>query len=92
MVFENLDINDPTEEQYHDIFVDVCRTFGVSFNEETFKYLIRRYYVEGHRPLRACHPRDLIKQVVTYASYRGEPLAMTKKLVDLAASSYFEFQ
>jgi predicted ATPase with chaperone activity len=91
-ISHKLRVDDPTEEQYHDIFVDVCRMFGVAFNEETFKYLIQRYYVEGHRPLRACHPRDLLKQVVTYANYRGEPLAMTPKLIDLAASSYFEFQ
>jgi predicted ATPase with chaperone activity len=91
-ISHKLRVDDPTEEQYHDIFVDVCRVFGVAFNEQTFKYLIQRYYVEGHRPLRACHPRDLLKQVVTYANYRGEPLAMTPKLIDLAASSYFEFQ
>jgi hypothetical protein len=27
--------------------------------------------------------------MITFANYRGEPLAMTKKLIDLAAHSYF---
>jgi hypothetical protein len=39
--------------------------------------------------MRACHPRDLLKQMITFATYRGEPLGMTNKLVDLAAHSYF---
>jgi hypothetical protein len=41
--------------------------------------------------MRACHPRDLIKQMISFATYQGKPLVLTTELIDLAASSYFEF-
>jgi len=41
------------------------------------------------RPLKACHPRDLLDQLADFATYRGEPPAMTIDLVDRAARSYF---
>jgi predicted ATPase with chaperone activity len=82
-------IDDPSEEQYHQIFVTSCEVYGVEFDEDTFRYLMRQYYSE--RPLRACHPRDLLKLVSNFATYRSDPLLMTPELIDRAAQSYFEF-
>lgn len=85
-------IDNPSEEQYREIFLTVCEARGVEFKEEVFNYLLHRYYSDVDRPLRACHPRDLLKQVINFANYRNEPLALTTELIDRAAQSYFEFQ
>lgn len=90
-ISHKLRVDDPTEEQYREIFLDVCQTQHVEFDEEVFNYVLKKYYKDVNRPLRACHPRDLVKQLVSFATYRGEPLVMTHKLMDLATSSYFEF-
>ena len=84
-------IDNPNEEQYREILLTACNARGIEFNEEVFNYLVRRYYSDVDRPLRACHPRDLLKQVVIFANYRGEPLVLTTELIDRAAHSYFEF-
>jgi len=84
-----LGIDNPTEEQYRQIFTAACEARDVPFNAEAFNHLLRRYYAEVDRPMRACHPRDLLKHLTSFALYRGETPAMTVELVDSAARSYF---
>ncbi len=88
-ISHKMGVDNPSREQYRAIFIDVCKARGLDFNAQTFEYLLRKYYDGVNRPLRACHPRDLLKQVVNFAIYRGEPPAMTIELIDRAARSYF---
>jgi hypothetical protein len=37
----------------------------------------------------ACHPRDLLGQVIDYAKYRSEQPAMTRQALARAWSTYF---
>jgi predicted ATPase with chaperone activity len=91
-ISHKMKVDNPTEQQYGEIFKDVCTARGIGFDEDVYNYLLRRYYAEVDRPYRACHPRDLLKQLANYAIYRHEPQAMTTELIDLAARTYFEFQ
>ncbi len=90
-ISHKLRIDNPSQKQYREIFMAVCQAQGIEFNEDVFNYLLRQYYFDLDRPLRACHPRDLLKQMISFATYRGEPLVITTDLVDQAAESYFEF-
>jgi hypothetical protein len=82
-------IGDPSEEQFREIMVANCESRGFKFDEAAYDHLMQEYYLRMGRSMRACHPRDLLKQMVTFAQYREEPLVMNKRLVDLAARSYF---
>lgn len=88
-ISHKLGIYNPDKEQYHEILAAACEARGVEFDENVFDYLLQKYYADMDRPLRACHPRDLLKQMITFASYRGEPPVMSKELIDRAAHSYF---
>ena len=88
-ISHKMGIDDPNSDQFREIFMDACQTRHIPFDETTFSYLLQKYYAQVDRPLRACHPRDLLKQVVTYAQYRSEPAAMSVDLIDRAARSYF---
>lgn len=88
-ISHKLGIGDPSEEQFKQIFMSVCAGRGFKFDAAAYDHLLREYYFTMSRPMRACHPRDLLKQMIIFANYRGEPLVMTPKLVDLAAHSYF---
>jgi predicted ATPase with chaperone activity len=88
-ISHKLGISDPTEEQFREILINSCEARGFMFDEAAYSYLLEEYYFAMARPMRACHPRDLLKQMITFATYRGEPLVMNPKLVDLAAHSYF---
>ncbi len=84
-----LGIDNPTEKQYYKIFVAACKARGIKFNKHAFIHLLREHYFHAGRPLKACHPRDLLDQLTDFANYRGEPPEMTIELIDLAARSYF---
>jgi hypothetical protein len=42
-----------------------------------------------NRPLRFCHPRDLLLQVRNYCMYHGCPAEMTAEHFDRAVENYF---
>ncbi len=82
-------IEDPTLEDFTRIFEMNCRRRDLNFHAVMIKYLHRRHYLPIKRPLRACHPRDLIEQVIALCRYRGIPPAITRELLDKACESYF---
>jgi hypothetical protein len=52
-------------------------------------YLQRRHYLPIGRPLRACHPRDLLDQVTALCRYRGIEPVLSREMLDLACEAYF---
>lgn len=84
-----LGIDNPTEKQFYEIFVTACDERGIKFDKNSFIHLLREYYLSVGRPMKACHPRDLLDQLTDFATYRGERPAMTLELIDRAARSYF---
>ena len=52
-------------------------------------YLQRRHYRPMSRPMRSCHPRDLLEQVTALCRYRGIEPVITRELLDAACASYF---
>lgn len=82
-------VSNPDEQQFYRIFVAACRERGIKFDKRAFIHLLREYYFSAGRPLKACHPRDLLDQVLDFAAYRGSVPRMSTDLIDLAARSYF---
>ena len=52
-------------------------------------YLQRRHYLPTSRPLRACHPRDLLDQVTALCRYRGIEPVLSRDMLDAACEAYF---
>jgi hypothetical protein len=82
-------VNDPTLEQFVKIFELNCERRNLRFHQVMVAYLQRRHYTPLNRPLRACHPRDLLDQVIALCRYRGIEPAITRELLDAACASYF---
>ncbi len=82
-------VDDPTEEQFSKIFEMNCRQRRLQFHQVVVAYLQRRHYQPAGRPLRACHPRDLLDQVMALCRYRGIEPTINKELLDAACASYF---
>jgi hypothetical protein len=53
------------------------------------EYLERSYYGPRSLQMRACHPRDLVEQVVDICRYQKKEPAISRELLDAACSSYF---
>jgi hypothetical protein len=82
-------IEDPTLDQYNKIFEMNCRKRNLRYHQVMVAYLQRRHYGPQGRPLRACHPRDLLDQVTALCRYRGIEPAITRELLDAVCASYF---
>ena len=79
----------PTVDEYCRIFELNCRKRGLAFDPVMVEYLERRYYQPRNLQMRACHPRDLVEQVVDICRYQKRPMAITRELLDMACGSYF---
>jgi hypothetical protein len=82
-------IEDPTVEEFTRIFELNCRRRNLRFHQVLVAYLQRRHYRPAGRPLRACHPRDLLDQVTALCRYRGIEPIINRELLDAACASYF---
>jgi len=78
----------PTREQYLEIFRRVCRQHRLEFDPEAVNWLLARYY-EGQRPLAACHPRDLVEQLLTYSRFHRVEPRLAPETLDKACAVYF---
>ncbi len=84
-----INIVDPTEPQFRNIFQLVCKGKKVPYDDRSIDYLIKRWYKPFNRPFRSCQPRDLLDQMVAMAKYTMEPCTLTPDLIDSACSTYF---
>ncbi len=82
-------VDDPTVEEFTRIFELNCRRRQLRFHQVMVAYLQRRHYGPANRPMRACHPRDLLDQVTALCRYRGIQPTITRELLDRACASYF---
>jgi regulator of protease activity HflC (stomatin/prohibitin superfamily) len=79
----------PTMDEYCRIFEMNCRKRGLAFDPVMVEYLSRKYYQPRKLQMRACHPRDLVEQVVNICRYQNRDLLITRELLDAACGSYF---
>ena len=84
-----IDITDPTFEEFREIFRRECAGHNIAFNEEVLGYLLHEYYIKPNDPMRACHPRDLLDEIVDICHYRGVAPLLTNELIDKACRAYF---
>lgn len=77
-----------TDEQYEQLFKDVCVEYGIAFDAAAFSFLINLHRHLG-RPTFACYPRDLVSHVRDYVTYRDLPHRLTPQLIEWAWHSYF---
>jgi hypothetical protein len=82
-------VSDPAVEEFTRIFELNCRSRGLPFHQVMVAYLYRRHYRPVARPMRSCHPRDLLEQITALCRYRGIAPQVTRELIDAACASYF---
>jgi predicted ATPase with chaperone activity len=79
-------IDKVTPEQFHEIFRRVCHKEGLAYEPIVVQELIEQL---GERPLRACYPRDLIRQICWAARYQGKTPRLDLASVTQACHNYF---
>ena len=82
-------IGDVSEAQFLEILRRACKQYSLIFDPTLVQAMVQRYYVEPSRPFRACHPRDLIENLIDRARAFGQLPQLTSQNIDLACQSYF---
>jgi hypothetical protein len=84
-----IDVSDPGEDQFRALFRETARRMAIEHDEAMLDYLLDQHYRRVQRPMRFCHPRDLLHQVSIYCQFHQQPAAMSRSAVDAAVKNYF---
>jgi predicted ATPase with chaperone activity len=78
-----------TREQFVEIFKGICLTYRVEYDAAAVDYLLSHHYDDGQRSMDACHPRDLVEQILDYAQFHQTPATLSPENLDRACQVYF---
>lgn len=84
-----IEVPDPTDEQFRRICQVIGPTLGLRPSPESVDRLMHRHFHAVGRPMRCCHPRDLMLQVRSWCSYHDLPLELTDEAMEFAVANYF---
>jgi predicted ATPase with chaperone activity len=84
-----VEVEPPDEPRYQKIFRMVCDQMGISFDDEAYQYLLKKWYKDANRSLQSVHPRDILRITKALCEYANEPFHMSPSLLDEACLSYF---
>ena len=82
-------INDPTHENFRDIWRIVSEAKGVPYADEIVDYFIEKHMRNHGRPLRGCLPRDILDNILDVCRYKQIEPTITAEMLDDAADAYF---
>jgi predicted ATPase with chaperone activity len=84
-----IEIGDASEEEFHELFKLYAKSFSCEYDPNVVDYLVKTHYYPLNRPLRRCHPRDLLSQILNYCTYNDLPMEMRPEYFDRVVKSYF---
>ena len=80
-------VPDPTRDEFVALTTRQAAIMHVTLPPGSVAYLVDKHY--RTRPMRFCHPRDLLQQVVDYAKYAQQEAVATGDAWDNAVGNYF---
>ena len=84
-----IEVTNPDEVAFRKLFEIMCRVLRIPHRADMIEYLIEKHYKPVGRPMRNCHPRDLLLQVRSYCYFNSVPLELKKEYLDFAVENYF---
>lgn len=84
-----IEVENPSETAFRKLFEIMCPIVKIPHNAEAVNYLIEKHYKPNNRPMRNCHPRDLLLQVRNFCLYHDKPLELKPEYLDFACDNYF---
>jgi hypothetical protein len=76
-------------EQFREIFRRVCVQYELGYNGAVVDSLIQMIGQDFKEPLRACHPRDVVQQIIWAAQYLQKDPVLDRDTVAQACRNYF---
>ncbi|HZL87731.1 MAG TPA: AAA family ATPase [Pirellulaceae bacterium] len=84
-----VEIPDPTPREFRELIKQWCTRQEIEYRDDAVDHLLSKHYTEAKRPMRFCHPRDLLLQVTTFFEFHELPKVLSSKAFDVAVKNYF---
>jgi predicted ATPase with chaperone activity len=84
-----IEVVDPDEEEFHRLFQIAAEKLGCHYDGDAVNHVIDQWYRQQDRPMRRCHARDLLQQVRSLCTYRGQPFEMLPEYFDKVSECFF---
>jgi hypothetical protein len=84
-----IEVHGPDEREFVELFTELANKNGCTCDGEAIVRLIEHHYRAVHRPLRYCHPRDLLRQVKNFCEFHARPFSVTRETLEVAVTNYF---
>ncbi len=84
-----VEVHDPTLEQFHELFDVFGKKLGLQLEPGIVEWLLQEHYAPASRPMRFCHPRDLLRQVKNYCAVHKLPPVANPESLAAAVKNYF---
>jgi hypothetical protein len=81
-------VHDPDEQQYRELYRREAVRLHLQTSEDDIEYLLQRHYRQTGRPMRFCHPRDLLQMIANSCQFHGQSLLVTRDGIDQAVGQY----
>jgi hypothetical protein len=83
------EVPNPTDEGFFRLLQGCCKSRGIGYDQHAAEDLLQKHFRDAKRPLRYCHPRDLVQLVDTECRFLGRPRELTVAALERAVSTYF---
>jgi predicted ATPase with chaperone activity len=84
-----VEVGNPSPQDYREILRRICMAKNVPYSDDGLRYLLEHEYPRRNVEMRACHPRDLIDQLIDIARFTRTQPTMSRELLASACKSYF---
>ncbi len=88
-ILYKIEVNSPEEADFSSLSVELAAKQAFRCDEQVVAYLLRTHYRQANRPLRYCHPRDLLRQIRDFCEFHARPLEVSRETIDVAVRNYF---
>lgn len=84
-----IEVNSPNEKEFASLFLELADGLGCKCEPMAVSYLVETHYRKVNRPLRYCHPRDLLRQIRNFCEFHARPFEVSCETLDVAVRNYF---
>ena len=79
----------PEEREFEEIFRRFCDVKKLPYPGSIVRYLIDKHYRRTGKPMRRCHPRDILSHAIDMIHFEKLPFVLNEDILDRAFESTF---
>lgn len=79
----------PADTEFIRIFENYCESRRLPYDSDLPEKLLNKHYRRTGKPMRRCHPRDLLNHALNLIHFEKMPVRLTEEILDRAFESCF---